>query len=248
MAGWTAAYDAAVAKYTTAVHPDEAVTIAVLITNPLPKGDRVAVVTVSGGAGIWGADVVSAQGLHVPELSGRCAGDNPRPDLSYGSPRNPVDITAQAVHSGGLQKTIDLLASSDEIDAILVVISMSSETRMPFKLPELAPLISGQKKPIVFWSYTLPSNFARTKLAEAGVVILSGLTHRPAVAPRNCTASSSCWRCTPHRRTELRDYPFHLDVRNSCWNTTSKSYACRWRRRSRMKFWWKNRISALRLR
>ena len=35
---------------------DEAVTIAaVLTTNPLPKGDRVAVLTVSGGAGIWGA-------------------------------------------------------------------------------------------------------------------------------------------------------------------------------------------------
>jgi len=30
---------------------------------------------------------------------------------------------------------------------------------------------------IAFYSYTMPSNFARTALAEAGVVILSGLTH-----------------------------------------------------------------------
>ena len=72
MAGWSAAYDAVFAKYGFIVSNDldEAVTIAaVLTTNPLPKGDRVAVLTVSGGAGIWGADTVALQGLQVPELS-----------------------------------------------------------------------------------------------------------------------------------------------------------------------------------
>ena len=72
MAGWSAAYDAVFAKYGFIISNDldEAVTIAALLTtNPLPKGDRVAVLTVSGGAGIWGADTVSMQGLQVPELS-----------------------------------------------------------------------------------------------------------------------------------------------------------------------------------
>ena len=72
MAGWSAAYDAVFAKYGFIVSNDldEAVTIAaVLASNPLPKGDRVAVLTVSGGAGIWGADTVSMQGLQVPALS-----------------------------------------------------------------------------------------------------------------------------------------------------------------------------------
>src|SRR6201996_4914384 len=55
MSGWSAAYDAVFAKYGFIVAHDhgEAVTIAaVMATNPLPKGDRVAVLTVSGGAGI----------------------------------------------------------------------------------------------------------------------------------------------------------------------------------------------------
>jgi acyl-CoA synthetase (NDP forming) len=180
MAGWTAAYDAVFAKYGFIVSNDldEAVTIAALLTmSPLPKGDRVAVVTVSGGAGIWGADTVSAQGLQVPELSLPMQASIRVLIPSYGSPRNPVDITAQAVHSGGLQKTIDLLDQSDEVDAILVVLSLSSETRMPFKMPELKPRIDAQNKLIAFYSYTLPSSFARTALAEAGVVVLSGLTH-----------------------------------------------------------------------
>jgi len=180
MAGWTAAYDAVFARYGFIVSNDldEAVTIAaVLTTSPLPQGERVAVVTVSGGAGIWGADAVSAQGLQVPELSAGVQTTIRGLIPSYGSPRNPIDITAQAVHSGGLQKTIELLDKSDEVDAILVVISLSSETRMPFKTAELKPLIDAQNKPIVFWSYTLPSNFARTGLAESGVVVLSGLSH-----------------------------------------------------------------------
>src|SRR5580700_1261767 len=180
MAGWSTAYDAVFAKYGFIVSNDldEAVTIAaVLTTNPLPKGDRVAVLTVSGGAGIWGADTVSMQGLQVPELATGVQAEIMKLLPSYGAARNPIDVTAQGVHSGGLQKSIDLLDVSDEVDAILVVQSLSSDTRMPFKEAQLKPVIDAQRKPIVFYSYTLPSDFARRELAKSGVVVLSGLTH-----------------------------------------------------------------------
>lgn len=180
MAGWSAAYDAVFAKYGFIVSNDldEAVTIAaVLATNPMPKGDRVAVLTVSGGAGIWGADTVALQGLQVPELSQAIQIEIKKLLPSYGAAGNPIDVTAQGVHSGGLQKSIDLLSVSDEVDAILVVLSLSSDTRMPFKQAELKPVISAQHKPIVFYSYTLPSHFARSELAASGAVVLSGLTH-----------------------------------------------------------------------
>jgi acyl-CoA synthetase (NDP forming) len=180
MAGWSAAYDAVFAKYGFIVSNDldEAVTIAaVLATNPMPKGDRVAVLTVSGGAGIWGADTVSLQGLQVPELSDAIQAEIMKLLPSYGSARNPIDVTAQGVHSGGLQRSIDLLDVSDEVDAILVVQSFSSDTRMPFKQAQLKPVIDAQRKPVVFYSYTLPSDFARRELAKSGVVVLSGLTH-----------------------------------------------------------------------
>jgi len=180
MAGWSAAYDAVFAKYGFIVSNDldEAVTIAaVLTTNPMPKGDRVAVLTVSGGAGIWGADTVAMQGLQVPELSGSIQTEIRKLLPSYGAAGNPIDVTAQGVHSGGLQRSIDLLDVSDEVDAILVVLSLSSDTRMPFKQAELKPVLSAQNKPIVFYSYTLPSHFARTEFAASGAVVLSGLTH-----------------------------------------------------------------------
>ncbi len=97
---------------------------------------------------------------------------------SYGAAGNPIDVTAQGVSSGGLQKTIDLLAVSDEVDAILVVLSLSSEVRMWFKEAELKPVISAQNKPIVFYSYTLPSAFARARTRE--------IRRRGAVGPHAC--------------------------------------------------------------
>lgn len=214
MAGWSAAYDAVFAKYGFIISDDldEAVAIAALLTStPLPKGNRVAVVTVSGGAGIWGADALAGQGLQVPELSAPLQAAIRGLIPAYGSPRNPIDITAQAVHSGGLQKTIELLDESDEVDAILVMISLSSETRMPFKQPELSPLIDAQRKPIVFWSYTLPSTFARTGLAASGVVVLSGLTHL-AVALRQMAARARFRLASPAEEESARlpDLSAHL--------------------------------------
>jgi len=214
MAGWSAAYDAVFAKYGFIISNDldEAVTIAaVLTTNPMPKGDRVAVLTVSGGAGIWGADTVSMQGLQVPELSVPIQAEIGKLMPSYGSARNPIDVTAQGAHAGGLQKSIDLLDASDEVDAILVVLSLSSDTRMPFKQAELKPVISAQNKPIVFYSYTLPSQFARTELAASGAVVLSGLTH-VGVAMRQMVARAK-FRLAPPVDTgavPLRDISAHL--------------------------------------
>src|SRR5262249_60190524 len=119
---------------------------AVLAGTRPPKGDRVAVLPVSGGAGIWGADSVSLQGLQVPELSPPMQAEIMKLLPSYGTAKNPIDVTAQGVNSGGLQRSIDLLAASDEVDAILVVLSLSSDVRMPFKEAELKPLIAPQKK------------------------------------------------------------------------------------------------------
>src|SRR5258706_9575084 len=214
MAGWSAAYDAVFAKYGFIVSNDldEAVTIAaVLTTNPMPKGDRVAVLTVSGGAGIWGADTVAMQGLQVPELSETIQAEIGKLLPSYGATRNPIDVTAQGVHSGGLQKSIDLLDVSDEVDAILVVLSLSSETRMPFKQTELKPVLSAQNKPIIFYSYTLPSDFARQELAASGAVVLSGLTHA-GVAMRQMIARARFRLAAPADAAALplRDISAHL--------------------------------------
>jgi acyl-CoA synthetase (NDP forming) len=178
IAGWHAAYEA-VARSTgmmLADDPDEAMALAALLaTGPAPKGNRVAVVTVSGGAGAWMADALAARGFELPELEAETrraiAGVIP----SYGSARNPVDITAQAVHSGGLMRARELLHRGGEVDAIVVTASLARENRMTVDVEALARLTAAETLPILFYSYTLPSALARKALAGSGVVIHTGL-------------------------------------------------------------------------
>ena len=57
------------------------------------------VVSMSGGAGIWGADTVALQGLQVPELSQAIQAEIKKLLPSYGAAGNPIDVTAQYLAS-----------------------------------------------------------------------------------------------------------------------------------------------------
>lgn len=178
MAGWNVAYDAVFAAHgiIRADDPDEAVAIAAAFaTAPLAQGPRVAIVTASGGAGAWAADMLAGAGLSLPELSPVLQQEIGAFIPAYGSARNPVDITAQAVLTGGLLRATDLLCKSDEVDAVLVVVSLASEKRMAIDIAALKTITERQAKPVLFYSYTLPSGLARQALARAGLTIHTDL-------------------------------------------------------------------------
>ena len=179
MTGWSAAYRAVFAKhgFIEAHDPEEAVAIAAALTSvPLPKGDRATVITASGGAGAWAADVLSTSGLAVPELSAELQAEIAALIPSYGSSRNPVDVTAQAIQTGGLQKSIALLNAADEIDLIVLVVSLASEHRVLFDRDAMLALVQSRRKPILVYSYTIASAFGREKLAEAGLPVFASLS------------------------------------------------------------------------
>jgi acetate---CoA ligase (ADP-forming) len=72
-------------------------------------------------------------------------------------------------------------------------------------------VIDAQNKPIVFYSYTLPSHFARTQLAASGAAVLSGLTH-VGVALRQMVARSK-FKVAPEgavAASPARDLSAHL--------------------------------------
>src|SRR5436305_2333267 len=149
MTGWSAAYRAVFAKYgfIEAHDPEEAVAVAAALTSaPLPKGGRAVVVTASGGAGAWAADVLATNRLAVPELSAELQAKIAALIPSYGSARNPVDVTAQAIQTGGLQKTIELLNAADEIDLIVLFVSLASEHRVLFDLEAMRSVVESRRK------------------------------------------------------------------------------------------------------
>ncbi len=92
----------------------------VLAHQPVPKGNRVAILTNAGGAGILAADACESHGLVVPDLS-----DSTKKRLreilpSIASVRNPVDMTA-GIGPDAYSKAMEILGSIDEVDSIIVI-------------------------------------------------------------------------------------------------------------------------------
>lgn len=85
-----------------------------------PKGNKVAVLTASGGFGVLLADAASAQGLALPKL----AATTQQRILSvvpFASPSNPVDMTAQvSSRPEVLAQVLAAVADDDTCDALIL--------------------------------------------------------------------------------------------------------------------------------
>lgn len=84
----------------------------------LPRGNRLGIVTISGGAGVLMADAAEQEGLEVSpmpaEVQQRLLAQNP-----LGSPRNPVDITGQALNDFGLVRdNVAALLEDGDYDSV----------------------------------------------------------------------------------------------------------------------------------
>jgi acetate---CoA ligase (ADP-forming) len=90
-----------------------------LTTQPVPKGDRVAIITNAGGAGILAADACEGLGLQVPELSSEAQVALRSFLSSSAGVRNPVDMVASASPKD-YGRAIRAVASDPNIDAIIV--------------------------------------------------------------------------------------------------------------------------------
>lgn len=93
---------------------------ALLGTQPLPRGKRVAVVTNSGGPGILCADALAAEGLELPELPARLQAKLQSALRAGASTRNPVDMLATAGPSQ-YRRVMRAIAGVDSIDAMVVI-------------------------------------------------------------------------------------------------------------------------------
>jgi acetyltransferase len=185
MAGWDVAYDSMFRRCGVMIARDidEAlVFVATLLTNPPARGPRTAVVTISGGAGALAADMISAAGLEMPELSAEIQAQIRAFIPSYGATHNPVDLTAGGAQGGGLLRTIELLSRDQTVDQIFVAISLSNATRVSFDHDGLQALLRERRKPILFYSYTLPSPLGQNSLIEAGAPICPSMEMLAAAA------------------------------------------------------------------
>lgn len=139
----------------------------------LPAGNRIGIVTASGGGGIWTADACAAAGLDVPVLDDptRCALEEHIPP--YGTSENPVDSTAQGVHKMGYAAFARIVAESPLIDGVIVVVTARRSAFLEGDLQKLKDLKQTSRKPVFMWTYTLPSERSIEILNEAGYALFT---------------------------------------------------------------------------
>ncbi len=138
-------------------------TAALFTRHNLPRGNRVAVVSATGGTAAWLTDTLEAHGFELPEID---AGRQKRlmefiPP--YGSPRNPVDITAQGLR--GYAPALKVVADSPAHDAFVLAITLAQEVRIAREGDELAQIIHGSHKPMLVYTYSNASDKAKAMMA-----------------------------------------------------------------------------------
>jgi acyl-CoA synthetase (NDP forming) len=135
----------------------------------MPRGNRVAVVTGSGGSAVWMSDLLAAHGLELPvleeDLQQRLMALLP----SYASAQNPVDGTAQAIHEVGYAKLVEIVRESQLIDTILLIGSLANEATARQRAEELAAVTDDTEQPILLSTYTTATSGAMAAFAEAGI-------------------------------------------------------------------------------
>ena len=89
-------------------------------TQPLPRGNRVAVVTNAGGLGILCADACEPPASSLPPLAERRAPRSPRSLPAEASIANPVDLLGSAT-AATYEAALPVVLADPGIDAVIVL-------------------------------------------------------------------------------------------------------------------------------
>jgi acyl-CoA synthetase (NDP forming) len=87
----------------------------------------------------------------------------------FGSPANPVDLTAQLTAGGTVAPALAALADSGEVDAVVLATSLSSAGRLERDKEALAGLLGRTDVPLFIFTYTRPAPSCVRILEELGV-------------------------------------------------------------------------------
>lgn len=98
-----------------------------LLPGRVPKGNRLAVVTISGGAGIAMADGAANGGLQLPALDPATVAALKQVLPSFSAVANPMDVTATLLNDASLLKvTLEKLADDPNVDMIGLALAAAS--------------------------------------------------------------------------------------------------------------------------
>jgi acyl-CoA synthetase (NDP forming) len=117
-------------------------------TQPIPAGNRVGIITNTGGPAVIATDVLVAAGLDVPKLSEASIARLKTTQFPQAALENPIDVVATA---GGPQfrAAMDVLLDDDGVDSIFMNFVTAPFTDTDAVAREIAAVSALGRKPIV---------------------------------------------------------------------------------------------------
>ena len=123
-------------------------TALLLAYQPVPAGDRVAILTNAGGPGIMAADACESAGLTLPSLQPKTMKALRAFLAPEASVKNPVDMIASAT-APSYEQALRLLIADQNVDAVIVIFVPPLATGAPEVARAILAGAAGSKKPIL---------------------------------------------------------------------------------------------------
>ncbi len=119
-----------------------------VVSQPMPPGNKVAVVTNAGGPGILASDALEQHGLELASLSEGTISQLQKHLPAEAGLHNPVDMIASATHET-YKKVCSIVEKDKNVDSIFLIIVKPPVNTTPKEIiEEMKPVVENSKKPI----------------------------------------------------------------------------------------------------
>lgn len=165
LSGSDSAYDAVFDRYgVIRVHSvEEMLEVSAMFTRyPRVAGNRVAVISSSGGTAAWLTDTAEFHGLTLPVIDEARQSQLKEFIPSFGATGNPIDLTGHGMN--GISRSLEILGNSPDIDALIVAGSFAHEGRLSLEGEAIRDLSRSLGKPVLLYTYSKTSEAARSLL------------------------------------------------------------------------------------
>ncbi len=151
--------------------------------NRIPKGNRLGILSSSGGAGIIMADLYTKLGLTVPEPSKKTIELASKEMASFGQVANPFDLTGQIFSDPEMfKRCFNYFINDENFDIIQINMSMVAGQGSVNRALQLLEVVKDSKKPVVAW-------WAAGSLSDPGIQILNKSEVASFKSPDRCAAA-----------------------------------------------------------
>ena len=118
-----------------------------IVTQPLPKGKRIAIITNGGGLGVLTADEIEKNELEFAEFSERTREELQKILPPFGAVHNPLDLIAEA-DASKYARAIEVMMQDDGIDGLIIITLFQTPPMDERVLNELVRASDDKRKPI----------------------------------------------------------------------------------------------------